>query len=157
MAHDDRRLGGDTAILGDAAVRVVVFARQMRDQIVAAGRHPAGEDMLRQPVAPVNLQIAFDSQVRSGQDHVGNKEDRYHADLGHETAHGVLLQGVEQVRAPLCEQHGHDHLKHCQDSQKEDRAPDFYLFIRAPELLGQPEKFDKKIAGFRHVGSGFNE
>ena len=111
--------------------------------------------MLRHPVAPVDLQISLDDQVRSGQDHVGDKKDRQHADLGHEAVHGVLLQGVEQVRAPLRQQHGHGHLHHGQNRQEEDRAPNLQLPIRAPKLFGQPEKFDKKMAGLRHRGSGF--
>jgi hypothetical protein len=48
-------------------------------------------------------------------------------------------------------------LQYGQDRQKEDGAPNLQFAIRAPELLGQSEKFNKKMAGLRHLGSGFKE
>ena len=113
--------------------------------------------MFRQPVAPIDHQIPFDDHMRSGQGHIGDYKEGQHADLHNEAAHGVLLQGIEQARAPLRKQHSHDHLPHGQDSQEENAAPNFQPLVRTPELLCQSKKFNKKMFRFRHLDSGLNE
>ena len=85
--------------------------------------------MIRQPVAPIDLQIALDDQMRSGHGHVGDKDDRQHADLGDKAAHGVLLQGVEQRRAPLGNHYRQDHLHDGQERQEEGGAPNLQLLF----------------------------
>ena len=129
---------------------MVVSARNLIEQVVAASPHPVGRDIACQPLAPGDLQGAFNREVQAGQDHAGKKEQEQEPALPHQARPGMLLQGIEEARVPLGEQYSHGHLQHSEEGQKNHSAPDFHALLRIPELPGQMEKFSEKGAGLRH-------
>ena len=158
MRQRHRRLGRHPAILGDAAVRVVVFARQVADQVMTAGLHPPTEHMLGQPVAPGDGQVSLDHQVPAGERHVGEEEQHEQAGLAEQTGHGMLLQGVEQAGAPLGDEHGHDHLQDRERRQYHGSEADLHFVGRVEERSGQPQEGGEKMVrcghGCRGLGWG---
>ena len=84
-------LRGDADVLGNAPVGVIVLARGEEEAIVPALLHPAPDQPVREPAAPVELQPALDEEMGGGDADRDRQDQREHADLDHHARHRARL------------------------------------------------------------------
>ena len=140
VGERDRHVGGDADVLGDAAVRVVVFASGELQAVEVAVRQPVLQQQVGEPASPVELQPALDVHVQRGHPH-GEGEDQ------HEDPHQLqqlgqraILQGVEEIAVPVAHPDRQPDLRHRQQHQRQHRRAHLPLALAVPVAPRQQQE-----------------
>ncbi len=106
-ADDDRQgpLDEHLDVFGDALVGIVGGVAEQLHAVVVGAVEPVGEVADRHPAAPANLQPLIEIELVDGEHDVGGGEHAEEQQLADEAVPVAILDGVEEPRVPLIEQH----------------------------------------------------
>ena len=152
MGQRDPAFGRDADVLGNALVGVVVLAGAEQQAVVPAVRHPASDQQLGEPVAPVQLQPAFDEQVGCRDADRDHEDQRKHADLDQHAGHRALLQCVEQRAVPVIAPDRQSDLRHGQQEQQQRGAADAPLPCGLPVGPREAQDLAHEMAAWSGTG-----
>ena len=96
----DRRVGGDTRVVADAALGILMVSRHQIELVVAAVRQPSADQMVGQPRAPLTLDCHAPVHGDDGQRHHGHHKQHEDKGLRRDRSPVLFLKGVEDVAAP---------------------------------------------------------
>ena len=96
----DRRIGGNTRILTDAALGILMVSRHQIELVIAAIRQPFADQMVGQPCAPLTLDCHAPVHGDDGQRHHGHHKRHEDKGLRRDRVPVLFFKGVEDVAAP---------------------------------------------------------
>src|SRR5450631_2995783 len=144
----DRRVGGYTRILTDAAFGILMVSRHQIELVIAAVGQPSTDQMVGQPRAPLPLGGHARVHGDNAQHHHGSHKRHEDEGLRRDRGPVLFLKGVEDVTAPDIHPVLESELDENERDEPEGEKPGGSAGVPKPEAAGTlPETSDQRSAG----------